>query len=1184
MKPFRELNKKTRLLFLIGLTGELKLNGFKVVIEQLILAQQLLDELSDDNNAPDDLDTLSISLSSIFCCSPEEQEMFRLLFQQQLTETRISLSEKDEDNQIEPNRNNRKATDVSIKNFIRLLNAFAKFRPFYYALGAAAISIGIPAIIFYLSTPTATAITRTTIVGKIMSEGQPVRNASVALENTNYFPLLNGNAKNPTAVTDDNGAFALSVTLDDQPRNLIVSAVGYSSQIIKIDLSRIEAPYTADIELIRPQNTVQPILLFVAIVAIIFWSFLALVIFVTTRWLYRKLICDLWLIKNSKEKEVKSQLYDLVVHTENTIASYMPESLHLLNRLTISDKHEFSRIDLKKTIEADIRYDRPKVVYKRIKRKPAYLVLIDQKTNDDQQAMLVEEFCSLMLKAGVEVDSFWSYNGHSLFRKSDFDPKFYSIRDLADLYSQCSLIWVGAGGEALSLLKKYGTLLGAVDSNIWSERTLFTEGSLSKAEYSEFENFNFRIVSFKDLRPDYTAASDDDLMKQVSSYPNVLRGLYERWTFPHPPKDELIELLCSELRMYLGEAGYKTFCVSAVYPNLYWWLTFHLAHSLALAKDSNINVFKLLTLPWFRYGSMPDWLRLRLISDMDRTLAANVQKTIGELLLTALSSPNESQNSFALDIALPVSETSDGLIPVKGLKEREPSYENKLATLSERLKNLPANSTLKDEILIGFQQKNTDNLGVQLPHQLVGEGKIASDPISGPQLLVESIVSGMVLLLVPISFFIQQPYIAFIGGVGFLTLWLTLVFFNKDLSPLLAEKISTFRFNKRVPEMRFKDEEVEETSAEEKPKSKFTNVGLHKILFRKYSKFAISILLAVFILWFFGRNLDWREVSASLNEANKPLLLLATLMICFGYLLRALRWKTLLSPITKTSLRELFATTTVGFAAVFFIGRAGEIVRPMWLPMRDKRVRPSAALVTLGVERICDLAALVGIFSLNLIWIMAPPGRESEFTYVRLAGVFMLAGVLAGIGFLFIFHRFAEPIIARIERLLERFGFLPRRLRHIVLSVLRQLARSLDIFQSIKEFALVILWTLALWSTIAMATWLVINAFGLESSFAQSLFVMGWAAIGSVVPTPGGAAGAFHAATAGGLIFLGVNQDQAAGVSIAMHLVYFAPALLFGAFYFLRGDLSISGMREALSAEHAVDEIEHEQKQKRAQN
>jgi uncharacterized membrane protein YbhN (UPF0104 family) len=71
--------------------------------------------------------------------------------------------------------------------------------------------------------------------------------------------------------------------------------------------------------------------------------------------------------------------------------------------------------------------------------------------------------------------------------------------------------------------------------------------------------------------------------------------------------------------------------------------------------------------------------------------------------------------------------------------------------------------------------------------------------------------------------------------------------------------------------------------------------------------------------------------------------------------------------------------------------------------------------------------------------------------------------------------------------------------------------------------------------------------------------------VGSVVPTPGGAAGAFHAATAAGLIFLGIHKETAAALSIVLHLVDFGPALIFGLFYFIRGDLSISRLRTLIS-------------------
>lgn len=344
---------------------------------------------------------------------------------------------------------------------------------------------------------------------------------------------------------------------------------------------------------------------------------------------------------------------------------------------------------------------------------------------------------------------------------------------------------------------------------------------------------------------------------------------------------------------------------------------------------------------------------------------------------------------------------------------------------------------------------------------------------------------------------------------------------------------------------------------------------------RKYIKFIILFLAAAFILWFFGRNLDLQEVSRSLGQAKAAYIISAVLIICLGYFLRAVRWKVLLEPITETSLKELFATTTVGFAAVFFVGRAGEIVRPMWLPMRDKRVRPSAALVTLGVERIFDLASIICFFAFNLLWFNVPSGREEQFKYIQLAGYLMLVGVAVGFAALVIYQRNSERIIAWMERLTDR-KFIPQRIRKIILSILTQLAAALGILRDWRETVRIIFWTFTLWLAIAVPTWLVLQAFDLPLTFSDSLFIMGFAAVSSVVPTPGGAAGAFHAATAGGLIFLNVPQEKAAAASIAMHLVYFAPAVIFGFYYFLRGDISISRFRNLLSGEHAVEEIEHE--------
>jgi len=344
---------------------------------------------------------------------------------------------------------------------------------------------------------------------------------------------------------------------------------------------------------------------------------------------------------------------------------------------------------------------------------------------------------------------------------------------------------------------------------------------------------------------------------------------------------------------------------------------------------------------------------------------------------------------------------------------------------------------------------------------------------------------------------------------------------------------------------------------------------------RKYLKFIILFLFAVFLLWFFGRNLDWAQVSESLKRADPAYLLLSVFIVCLGYMLRSIRWKVLLEPITETSLKELFATTTVGFAAIFLVGRAGEIVRPMWLPMRDKRVRPSAALVTIGLERVFDLVSLISFFSISLIWFRARAGHEAEYDSIKLVGNLMFVGAVVFIVMLVVYHWQSERFIGFFERLLDR-KFVPARIRYIILSLMKQLAVSLNMLRSWREILLVSFWTLMLWFAISLPTYFVLQAFGLELSFVDSIFVMGVASMGSLIPTPGGAAGAFHAATAGSLILLGVDREVAAAASILMHLIYFAPAIVFGLYYFFHGDISIERFRSLLSSEHAVEEIRSE--------
>jgi uncharacterized protein (TIRG00374 family) len=345
---------------------------------------------------------------------------------------------------------------------------------------------------------------------------------------------------------------------------------------------------------------------------------------------------------------------------------------------------------------------------------------------------------------------------------------------------------------------------------------------------------------------------------------------------------------------------------------------------------------------------------------------------------------------------------------------------------------------------------------------------------------------------------------------------------------------------------------------------------------RKYLEFGALCFLALAILWWFGRKLNWGEVRHAVSQANPYLLGLAGLLITVAYVFRAARWGALLAPLCRANLRNLYVATTVGFGAVFLLGRTGEVVRPVVLPMLDSEVRPSASFVTIMVERIYDMIAVVLLFAVNLLWFRPPANAGVEFGRVRMVGIVLLVVALAGVFGLTQFRKKSKGAINWIKKTLEGKRFVPARLTRAILSILEQLASALRVLVDARELAVTVGWSAMVWLAIAFANLLVFRAFGLPFGITQTVFVLGWSLVGSLVPTPGGAAGAFHAATAAGLISLGVQRDTAAAISIVLHIIDFGPALLFGVYYIIRGDINLSRLRAKTSSESVEHQVEDE--------
>ena len=326
----------------------------------------------------------------------------------------------------------------------------------------------------------------------------------------------------------------------------------------------------------------------------------------------------------------------------------------------------------------------------------------------------------------------------------------------------------------------------------------------------------------------------------------------------------------------------------------------------------------------------------------------------------------------------------------------------------------------------------------------------------------------------------------------------------------------------------------------------------------------IVILIGAGLLIWFVRRLDWQVVGGHFRSMRILPIVTAALLINLTLFWRTMRWRTLLAPIAHPSLGNLFSSTTIGFGSVFVFGRAGEIVRPMVLSLKEK-LNPTATLATILVERVFDMTTVATVFAVNLLFFTFPPDSNvdaSTVSTIHRVGLLMTAGTIVGIAILILFRLKTTVVVRTLERILKP---LPTRLSRTIIAFIEHLSSGLSVLLRFRELARAVFYTALVWSSVSAATWLVLSAFDLNLSLSAALFVMGFGLIGSLVPSPGGSAGAFHAAAAAGLVFLGVEKNLAGSVAIAFHFVAFGPPFILGLFYLAKDGIGLGGLREMIS-------------------
>ncbi|MEK7830037.1 MAG: SUMF1/EgtB/PvdO family nonheme iron enzyme, partial [Acidobacteriota bacterium] len=345
-------------------------------------------------------------------------------------------------------------------------------------------------------------------------------------------------------------------------------------------------------------------------------------------------------------------------------------------------------LDVAATVGATIRKGYFTPSYSKRRSLPEYLLLIDRASMHDGQARVAEELALRLEADGVLVDRFY-FQGDARTCRAPEPPlsPVYTLHELSARYPDHRLL-VFSDGEGFfdPFTAEPGRWLEQFD--YWQHRALLTPESPAAWGYREFtlaEQHGFVLIPAKItglaalgelLNIGLMTEPPDD---EDAPFPALAADNARRMLDSRAPKPEVIEQLCDQARAYLGEEGWLWLMACAVYPQVKWEITLYLggrlfgigsgsdhavrqAASLSgrghqtnrlpaetstswqlveQANDWSESVLRLVRLPWFRYGKMPDWLRERLIADFQPEQEANIRKIIADLLRKVLTNPLE---------------------------------------------------------------------------------------------------------------------------------------------------------------------------------------------------------------------------------------------------------------------------------------------------------------------------------------------------------------------------------------------------------------------------------------------------------------------------------------------------------------------------------------------------------------
>ncbi len=391
---------------------------------------------------------------------------------------------------------------------------------------------------------------------------------------------------------------------------------------------------------------IQLFLLIVYVVIFLVWRFW---------WLWR---ANLFLQRHSTTQQPELQKISITGFEENLFPRLVLLKIarSLRHRIRVPSRE----IDVNKTIDATLsRGGWLTPVYRNYQVIPEYLFLVNRTSYHDHQAKFIEEIIESLKEEGVFISIYFFDDDPRICFSNDDKSLPLRLREIISKYSEHSLLIISDTEKFFSSIS--GELEPWVNQlTNWENRTVLTPTPVENWGYQELElaqEFMILPATLKGLE-----VLSQRLRQGWATYfvgeemqiplPDGLRTRPYLWIERNPPPTEQINAMLESLEKYLGKDGFYWLSACAVFPELHWNITIYLGNVLKTESGASLievcSLTDLARLPWLRYGYMPDWLRVYLITTLTPEQEQIIRTALQDLLITALQG---SVSKFQLEVA-----------------------------------------------------------------------------------------------------------------------------------------------------------------------------------------------------------------------------------------------------------------------------------------------------------------------------------------------------------------------------------------------------------------------------------------------------------------------------------------------------------------------------------------------------